>query len=143
MAEHPWDQQWYESLDWFRRFRNLYLPQDPAQGRTLSRAYRAYLGNGKEIDRRWPDGRYVKPPGRWARQAKRYRWVERARAFDEHERRSREVQKRARDAFLWRVYNEHPEIHRYSFEMFKAAWLQIEAAHRAQGVHPSEGRSSG
>lgn len=67
----PWHQQEHESLLWFRRFERYRL-MEPV--RSVAAVFREEIG---DIER-------TEPPGRWYDETKKWKWEERAAAWDAH-----------------------------------------------------------
>lgn len=72
----PWEQQPEESAAAYRRF--CYY-RDLGPGRTLERAYGAYL---ETKQKKAPKGTKKPVPGNWKKDAARFKWKDRAAAWD-------------------------------------------------------------
>jgi hypothetical protein len=79
-SEHPWERLPEESEKWWERF-DHYRLQGPA--RTLEAAWRAGAKSSKK----------QRPPGSWYEAARKYRWKERAAAWDAAQRTERQRQR--------------------------------------------------
>src|SRR5262249_28519017 len=70
---------------WFSRFYDMYLSLGP--GRTLDATYRKWAEKDRSGTEAAPRRRPGRAPGPWKRMAAKWRWIERARAWDNDERR--------------------------------------------------------
>lgn len=89
-SERPWEQQPGEPIKWFQRF-GLFLESGPE--RTLVETYRQFLQSGSDKKqqarrrKKAEKGGSFKPlklPAAWDAMVVRWRWRERADAFDRH-----------------------------------------------------------
>jgi hypothetical protein len=90
--DHPWERLPEEAEKWFERF-DHYRIQGPT--RTLEAAWRSEAKSSK----------VKRPSSAWYKAAKRYRWHERAAAWDASQRATRQKAREEdieRDAELWR-----------------------------------------
>jgi hypothetical protein len=137
---HPWDRLPDEPEIWHKRFKEFFLPQTPdyVNGRSLIAAYRGYRGS-----RLGPTGKRLKPPGRWARQALKFKWRERSLDGDLHEmeRTTQAEMKRIayeldRDQTLRKLWDQQPELHgRFTFERFAKMAILMDEIKREYAVH--------
>jgi hypothetical protein len=137
-----WDRWPNESEKCHLRFKSFFLAQDPhpVHGRSLIEAYRRFLG-GQRVR---ANGTRIKPPGRWSRQAKKFKWQERAldRDLHETERRAqealaemhRQLYEQDKDRVLREAWENRPDefktdnFKHIGFNQFKQAYLQAERA---------------
>jgi hypothetical protein len=141
---HPWDRLPDEPEIWHARFKSFFLPQpaDYVHGRSLIEAYRRYRGGS----RLGPTGKRLKPPGRWARQALKFKWRERSLEGDLHEmaranqdllaKMQREAYEMDRERVLREWWDQHPERHNgHTFEQYLDTYVLMDEIRREYALH--------
>jgi len=86
-----WKKQSWEKHEWYTRFADFYLAQ-PAGARTISDAYLQWYAHKKERDPNKRNNKQVEKkniPRSWFQFSKKDRWLERAAAYDENNRKQR------------------------------------------------------